>query len=418
MTMNVTTPPASATVPADASATAQPGTPTEGLGDQFADALAGFLGDAPTGQDEPSGPVETSPVPVADPATVAVVALVPLLGLVPTVIASAKAKVAVAALADPTGTQSAATVLGASTEQARMVRLVGRGTEGDPVPGAVNAITTPSTTVPTGTAPEVLTSNTTATPAITPAPTPAPTATVPTAPITSGAHGAPSTTEQAVAVLSSLGVSIVATESPAKPFAAPMFDDTTVVSNGTTPTAPLDGQDPTASLGGPAPIAPAAVTIPVTPTTVPRPVQVAQQVATQVAFLSGAVDGSHTMTLQITPDDLGPVQVQVTITDGAVDMTLLAAHEVGRDTLTQAAPELRRYLEAAGLTCNSVEVDLDNEQSSWFTQPDADRDSEAHQPSNRREQAGTPSGDDSESTNTPADTATRNSTSTGVDLRL
>lgn len=189
--------------------------------------------------------------------------------------------------------------------------------------------------------------------------------------------------------------------------------------------APLSTTDTTPMTAGPAPAttttttAQASVaTLPAPAPTAPRPVHVAHQFATQLAALTGAANGVHTMTIQITPDDLGPVQVQVTLTDGVVDMNVLTALEVGRDTITQAAPDLRRYLEAAGLTCNSVEVDLNNDQSSWLSQPDAEQNFEERQPTNGREQAGTPSGDIDEPTTAPVATRSPSSTSTGVDLQM
>jgi flagellar hook-length control protein FliK len=65
------------------------------------------------------------------------------------------------------------------------------------------------------------------------------------------------------------------------------------------------------------------------------------------------------MTLVLTPETLGPVQVSVTVTDGAVDLTLRGAHGHGRDALLDALPDLRRDLQAAGLTCSRVDVDRD-----------------------------------------------------------
>ena len=56
------------------------------------------------------------------------------------------------------------------------------------------------------------------------------------------------------------------------------------------------------------------------------------------------------MTLVLTPDTLGPVEVQVTLQKGTVDLTLRGAHEHGRAALLDALPDLRRDLEAAGLT--------------------------------------------------------------------
>jgi flagellar hook-length control protein FliK len=83
------------------------------------------------------------------------------------------------------------------------------------------------------------------------------------------------------------------------------------------------------------------------------------QVARQVAVLRGAADGSHTMTLVLTPDTLGPVEVQVTVSKGSLDLTLRGAHEHGRAALLDALPDLRRDLEQAGLSVASAEVDRD-----------------------------------------------------------
>ena len=84
---------------------------------------------------------------------------------------------------------------------------------------------------------------------------------------------------------------------------------------------------------------------------------VSGQIARQVAVLRGGPDGSHTMTVVLTPDTLGPVEVSVTVSQGTVELTLRGAHEHGRAALLDAVPDLRRDLEAAGLTCSRLDVD-------------------------------------------------------------
>ncbi|OMQ14566.1 hypothetical protein A7K94_0215725, partial [Modestobacter sp. VKM Ac-2676] len=84
---------------------------------------------------------------------------------------------------------------------------------------------------------------------------------------------------------------------------------------------------------------------------------VAQQLGRQLAVLNNAPDGSSTMTLVITPDELGPVSIQVTVTDGSLDLVLQGGSDAGRHALTDALPELRRELEAAGLTLGRLAVD-------------------------------------------------------------
>jgi flagellar hook-length control protein FliK len=63
------------------------------------------------------------------------------------------------------------------------------------------------------------------------------------------------------------------------------------------------------------------------------------------------------MTLVVTPDSLGPVSIQVTVTGGALDLTLHGASAHGRHALTDALPDLRRDLEGAGLTLSRLQVD-------------------------------------------------------------
>ncbi|TFV78540.1 flagellar hook-length control protein FliK [Blastococcus sp. CT_GayMR19] len=92
---------------------------------------------------------------------------------------------------------------------------------------------------------------------------------------------------------------------------------------------------------------------------------VGAQVARQVAVLSGGPDGDHSMTLVLTPDTLGEVQVQVTLSKGSIELALRGAHEHGRAALMDALPELRRELEAAGLNPSRVEVARDTG-GSWL----------------------------------------------------
>ncbi|RFU22869.1 flagellar hook-length control protein FliK [Geodermatophilus marinus] len=101
----------------------------------------------------------------------------------------------------------------------------------------------------------------------------------------------------------------------------------------------------TAPVGGPANPGPSA--------------PVAGQVATHVAVLRHGPDGTHTMTVVLTPEHLGPVEVRVTLTDGVVDLAMRSATEAGRQALQDALPELRRDLQTAGLTCSGASVDRD-----------------------------------------------------------
>ena len=96
---------------------------------------------------------------------------------------------------------------------------------------------------------------------------------------------------------------------------------------------------------------------------------VGSQVARQVAVLRGGPDGAHSMTLVLTPETLGPVEVQVTVTKGSVELALRGAHEQGRAALLDGLPDLRRDLEAAGLSCSRLEVDRETGGSLLDRQP-------------------------------------------------
>lgn len=114
--------------------------------------------------------------------------------------------------------------------------------------------------------------------------------------------------------------------------------------------------------GVPGPTAPTP-TVPATPAVAgpaaAREAPVAAQLAPQLAVLRNAPDGSQSMTLVLTPDTLGEVTVQVTITDGTLDVMLRGGSEHGRHALADALPELRRDLEGAGLSFSRLAVDPD-----------------------------------------------------------
>jgi flagellar hook-length control protein FliK len=120
----------------------------------------------------------------------------------------------------------------------------------------------------------------------------------------------------------------------------------------------------TAAVAAPATVQPVAAA----PAAAPA-APVATQLTQHVAVLRGGPDGAHTMTVVLTPENLGPVQVQVTLDRGTVDLQLRGAHEHGRAALMAALPDLRRDLESAGLSCSRLDVDRDTG-GSWSAQQD------------------------------------------------
>jgi len=148
---------------------------------------------------------------------------------------------------------------------------------------------------------------------------------------------------------------------------------------------------------------------------------VAAQVARQVAVLRGAPDGSHTMTLVLTPETLGPVEVSVTVTQGTVDLVLRGAHEQSRIALLDALPDLRRDLESAGLVTSKLEVAKDSG-GSWLDRHAAGQQAQqgfGDRPGQQAQADGRSrpwlrTADSGETRTTP----TTGSASTGVDVRV
>jgi flagellar hook-length control protein FliK len=182
-------------------------------------------------------------------------------------------------------------------------------------------------------------------------------------------------------------------------------------------------------------LAPVAATDTATGAEAAQPV--GTQVARQVAVLRNGPDGSHTMTLILNPESVGPVEVQVTLQKGTVDLTLRGAHEHGRAALLDALPDLHRDLEAAGLTTSRLEVDRDSG-GAWLDRHSAQQQAhqqaqqQAHQQAMAQHQGFGDRGgrqnrseDRSRPWGVPADTGisgpmspTNRSTSSGVDYRV
>jgi flagellar hook-length control protein FliK len=81
------------------------------------------------------------------------------------------------------------------------------------------------------------------------------------------------------------------------------------------------------------------------------------QIVQQLGPLLEGPDGSYAMSLQLYPEELGAVQVEVALRLGEISLTLRAGDEAARETLRAALPDLRSALEAAGLTADALSVD-------------------------------------------------------------
>lgn len=106
---------------------------------------------------------------------------------------------------------------------------------------------------------------------------------------------------------------------------------------GLTPTAPAER---VAVVAQPAPAAGAGAP------------SLAEQVRGPVMALRHAAPGEHTLTLQVTPDSLGPVQVKAHIGAAGVRIELLGVTDAGRDGLRALLTDLRRDLAGTGMNAS------------------------------------------------------------------
>lgn len=89
----------------------------------------------------------------------------------------------------------------------------------------------------------------------------------------------------------------------------------------------------------------------------PRPVTVRELPETLQATIRVAVrERGAQARIVLRPAELGEVDIRLRYHDGGVSATVTAASEAAADTLVQAAPDLRRSLEAQGLTLVALDV--------------------------------------------------------------
>ena len=63
-----------------------------------------------------------------------------------------------------------------------------------------------------------------------------------------------------------------------------------------------------------------------------------------------------TAEIRLTPAELGPLRVQVSVEDGAANVTFQAQHAVTREAIEQALPRLRELLAESGLSLGQTNV--------------------------------------------------------------
>jgi flagellar hook-length control protein FliK len=99
---------------------------------------------------------------------------------------------------------------------------------------------------------------------------------------------------------------------------------------------------------------------PAAPAAPSAPPTFATQVSVPVFTLVGGAQGEHTLTVNVAPDNLGPVTVRAHITADGIRVQLFAPTDAGRDALRAILPDLRRDLAGSGLDA-SLDLSSRNE---------------------------------------------------------
>jgi flagellar hook-length control protein FliK len=89
------------------------------------------------------------------------------------------------------------------------------------------------------------------------------------------------------------------------------------------------------------------------------PASVPEQIVSAVVPLHGRGDGRHEVTLELRPDNLGTIRVEVSVEHQTVHLTLHAAEPATSRLLAAALPDLRSALIEAGLTTGQLGVGPD-----------------------------------------------------------
>jgi len=111
------------------------------------------------------------------------------------------------------------------------------------------------------------------------------------------------------------------------------------------------------ALAGPIAASPARLEMIASPiaASAPLPTQntpFAGQFARPIFTLATAGPGSHTMTISVTPDSLGPVVVRAHVGPEGIRVELFAPTDLGRDAIRAILPDLRKDLAGTGVGAN------------------------------------------------------------------
>ena len=119
--------------------------------------------------------------------------------------------------------------------------------------------------------------------------------------------------------------------------------------------APTHAAPAAAPAPPPAPAAPTAASIPAAPATAP-PAPVVDQLVGHVSPFIGGPEGSHEITIELAPAELGRVRLRVTLDDGVIHVRVHADDPASRRLLARSMGELRHALVDAGVRAGDLDV--------------------------------------------------------------
>jgi flagellar hook-length control protein FliK len=143
---------------------------------------------------------------------------------------------------------------------------------------------------------------------------------------------------------------------PAAPVAAPPSGDASGERGDAAPGAPPQpyfaaAAEPARRADGAAAFAPIAETAPAPPDFAPLHEQVAMRLVT-------LPDGAHEVALQLSPENLGNLRIDLKLSGGRMDAVVRAENPEAREALLRDVPALREALASGGITLSSFDVSL------------------------------------------------------------
>lgn len=100
-----------------------------------------------------------------------------------------------------------------------------------------------------------------------------------------------------------------------------------------------------------------------------RYAQMSENIDRLQKLMQSATSGSglKSLTMQLTPDELGKIAIRIELRDGAVHATIKTENDAARDMLLSGSDQLRKTLEASGVKLDSFDVSVNRD---GYEEPD------------------------------------------------